>query len=189
MEFASIPKNNTGRYLSVRISHDNMKETLNYIKNIWIKYSNGQAFEYEFFDNHFERIYLAEKNTEYIFFIFSILAIAIACFGLFGLSAFVAERRTKEVGIRKILGSSTQGVVLLLIKQFLKWVAIASIIAWPLAWYIMNTWLADFAYRVEISWSIFLIATVMALLITVITVSSQAIKAAVANPVNALRYE
>jgi len=189
MVFASIPENTTGRYLSVRISPENMRETLSYIKNTWIKFSNGQAFEYEFFDSHFERIYLAEKNTEYIFFIFSILAITIACFGLFGLSAFVAERRTKEVGIRKILGSSTQGVVLLLIKQFLKWVAIASIIAWPLAWYIMNTWLEDFAYRVEISWSLFLLATVMALIITVITVSSQAIKAAIANPVKALRYE
>jgi len=189
MVFASIPENTTGRYLSVRISPENMRETLSYIKNTWIKLSNGQAFEYEFFDSHFERIYLAEKNTEYIFFIFSILAIAIACFGLFGLSAFVAERRTKEVGIRKILGSSTQGVVLLLIKQFLKWVAIASIIAWPLAWYIMNTWLEDFAYRIEISWTIFLIATIIALIITVITVSSQAIKAAVANPVKALRYE
>jgi len=189
MVFASLPQNSIGRFLSVRISPEEIDETLKYIEKTWLKFSNGQALEYEFFDNQFARIYLAEKNTEYLFFIFSILSIIVACFGLFGLSSFVAERRTKEVGIRKILGSSTTSVVMLLIWQFLKWVVIANIIAWPIAWYVMNSWLGDFAYRINLEWSVFLIAGIIAVIITLFTVSSQAIKAAIANPVESLRYE
>jgi putative ABC transport system permease protein len=118
-----------------------------------------------------------------------VIAIFVGCLGLFGLAAYTAERRRKEVGIRKVLGASTQGVVLLLSKDFIKLVVISLVVASPVAWYFMNKWLQDFAYRVNISWWIFAVAAIIALSIAFITVSFQAIKAALANPVKSLRTE
>jgi putative ABC transport system permease protein len=132
---------------------------------------------------------LAEQRLGKIFLIFSILTIFIACIGLLGLAAFATEQRTKEIGIRKVLGASVPNLVTLLSKDFSKWVLLANLIAWPAAYFAMNEWLQDFAYRVNIGWWVFALAGGLALLIALLTVSSQAIKAALANPVEALRYE
>jgi putative ABC transport system permease protein len=121
--------------------------------------------------------------------IFSALAISIACLGLFGLAVYTAEQRTKEIGIRKVVGASMASVAALLSKDFVKLVLVANLVAWPIAWYAMNRWLQGFAYRVEIGWWIFALAGGLALMIALLTISTQAIKAALANPVEALRYE
>ena len=128
-------------------------------------------------------------QTKKLFITFSMLAIFIACLGLFGLAAFMVEHRVREIGIRKVLGASVSGLVVLLSGQFTKWVLIANLIAWPVAWFAMNRWLENFVYRIEIEWWIYLFAGIIALIIALITVSAQAIKAALANPVEALRYE
>ncbi|OGU55898.1 MAG: hypothetical protein A2V66_18260 [Ignavibacteria bacterium RBG_13_36_8] len=178
-----------GRYVSVRVNTSDLEETLAFIKESWTKYAGNQAFEYTFFDEDFAELYASEERTGKLFTSFSILAIFIACLGLFGLAAYTTEQRTKEIGIRKALGANISTILLLLTKEFTKWVLISNIIAWPIAFYIMNNWLADFAYRIDISLWTFLISGAVALVIAIITVSSQAIKAAVANPVNSLRYE
>ena len=130
-----------------------------------------------------------EKQTRKLFAIFSFLAIFIACLGLFGLSSFIADRRTKEIGIRKILGASVPKIVTILNKSFVKWVLLANLFAWPAAWYVMNRWLQNFAYRIDLSWWMFVLAAVLALLIALIIISFQTVKAALKNPVDSLRYE
>jgi putative ABC transport system permease protein len=134
-------------------------------------------------------MYRSEDKLKSLLGIFTTMAIFVGCLGLFGLAAYSAERRRKEVGIRKVLGASTQGVVLLLSKDFVKLVVISLLIASPVAWYFMNKWLRDFAYRIHISWWIFIVAAALTILIALLTVSFQAIKAAVANPVKSLRSE
>ena len=189
MVFFLLNENNTGRYISVRVRPENIDETLQFMSSTWQTFANGQLFEYEFFDDHFKRVYLAERRTEKIFLVFSVLAVIIACLGLFGLSAFIAERRTREVGIRKVFGSSAHEVVLLLVGQFLKWVIIANVISWPIAWLVMGKWLEGFAYHTHITIGTILLSTVLALLIALVTVGYQAIRAARINPVESLRYE
>jgi putative ABC transport system permease protein len=120
---------------------------------------------------------------------FTILGIIISCLGLLGLASFTAEQRRKEIGIRKVLGSTSSGLVVLLSKDYTKWVIISNLIAWPLAWYGMTQWLRNFSYRIEINWWVFLIAGALALAIALLTVSSQAIKAAFDNPIDAIKYE
>ena len=178
-----------GRNVSVKLSANNVKEELSKIGNIWHKYAGNQAFEYVFFDEDFAKAYSAEERTGIIVSVFSVLAIFIACLGLLGLAAFTTEQRTKEVGIRKILGASVPGIVALLLKDFVKWVLISNIIAWPIAYFALNKWLEDFAYRVNVSLWAFVLASVIAMLIAILTVSYQSIKAAIANPVKSLRYE
>ncbi|MEO5782484.1 MAG: FtsX-like permease family protein, partial [Ginsengibacter sp.] len=134
-------------------------------------------------------LYQSDKRMGSVFGLFTMLSIFVACLGLFGLATYTAERRTKEIGIRKVLGASVQGVVGLLSKDFLKLVFIAAIIAFPLAWWAMNKWLEDFVYRININWKVFVVAGIVVLLIALITVSFKAIKAAVANPVKSLRTE
>ena len=151
--------------------------------------AQGAPFSYRFLDKSFEEMYRTEQRAGTIALIFSVLAIFIASLGLFGLATFIAQQRKKEIGIRKVLGASVQGIVQMLSKDFLKLVAIAFVIAVPVAWYGMNLWLMDFAYRIDISWWIFIAAGVSALLIALITVSWQAVRAAVANPVESLRTE
>jgi putative ABC transport system permease protein len=124
-----------------------------------------------------------------VFGIFTALSIFVACLGLFGLSVYTADRRKKEIGVRKVLGASVQSVVALLSREFVKLVFIAAIVAFPIAWWVMNKWLMDFAYRIEIEWWVFGLAMMLALLIAILTISAQAIKAAVANPVTSLRSE
>jgi putative ABC transport system permease protein len=134
-------------------------------------------------------LYKSDEQFQSIINIFSIIAIFVACLGLLGLVSISVNRRTKEIGVRKILGASVDSIVFILISEFLKWVTLANIIAWPLAWYAMNKWLQDFAYRIDISWWMFALSGGIALLIAIATVSFQAIKAATANPVESLKYE
>lgn len=159
------------------------------MKTKWDAYNTDEPFTYTFLDDLFSKTYSAEQKTGTILNIFSILIIFVACLGLFGLATYTAEQRTKEIGIRKVLGASVSQVTQMLSKEFLKLVLIASIIAFPVAWWAMNKWLQSFAYRINISWWVFVIAGIAALLIALITVSSRAIKAAVANPVKSLRTE
>jgi putative ABC transport system permease protein len=134
-------------------------------------------------------MYTDEIKIGQITTLFSLLAIFIACLGLFGLAAFVTEKRIKEIGIRKALGASEFEIVLMLTKDFTKWVVIANLIAWPVSFFVMNKWLQNFAYRIELNWIVFVLSGLIALAIAIVTVSLQAVKAALTNPVNSLKYE
>jgi putative ABC transport system permease protein len=173
----------------VNTNTNNFKELLTKIETIWHKDVVGSPFSYMFLDEEVQKQYKTEISLARIVNSFTLMAILISSLGLFGLSAFSAEQRTKEIGIRKVLGASIPTIVKLLSKELLVLVCIANIIAWPIAYYFMNKWLQDFAYRIELSWWIFLLSGCIALLIALITVSYQAIKAAVANPIESLRYE
>jgi putative ABC transport system permease protein len=178
-----------GRFLSVRVRPENIRETVDFMDRTWRGFAGNQAFEYKFFDDHFARLYQADERTGRIFLAFSILAAFVAGLGLFGLSAFVAEQRTKEIGIRKTLGASVGGVSLLLAGQFAKWVLAANVIAWPLGYYFMHRWLEKFAYRAALSPLLFLLASLLVLAFALLTVSYQTVKAATADPVKSLKYE
>lgn len=175
--------------ITVRLSTDNIPLVISQIKNKWQTMTQGEPLTYSFVDEEFNNQYSAEQQTGKIFITFAALAIFIACLGLFGLAAYAAEQRTKEIGIRKVLGATVSNITSMLSKDFLKLVVIASIIAFPVAWWAMNKWLQSFAYRIHISWWLFAIAGFTALLIALITVSFQSIKAAIANPVKSLRTE
>lgn len=159
------------------------------IEKVFKTHNPAYPFEYRFLDAQFDKIFKSETLIGKLAGIFSILAIFISCLGLFGLAAYTAERRTKEIGIRKVLGASTQGLATLLSKEFMLLVAISCIIAFPLAWWIMRDWLQSFAYRIDITWSVFALSGITAMLIALLTVSFQAVKASVANPVKSLRTE
>lgn len=176
-------------FVTVRLAPGNHLSTISYIENAWKKYAGNEEFNFSFLDVNLQRLYSVDQRTNKIAGAFSILAIFIACLGLLGLAAFITEQRTKEIGIRKVLGASVPEIIMLLSSQFAKWVLIANIIAWPVAYYIMNNWLTGFAYRVNINLWFFIAAGVIALLVAILTVSSQAIKAATANPVKSMRYE
>ena len=175
--------------MALRINTKNAASVINKIEATYKKMAPGQPFTYKFMDEDFNRIYTAEQRIGNISITFSILAIVIACLGLFGLVTYAAEQRIREIGIRKVLGASIRNIVSMLSLDFLKLVLVASVIAFPFAWYFMNSWLQDFAYRIHISWWIFAIAGIMAFLIALITVSFQAIRAALMNPVKSLRTE
>jgi len=180
---------NIESYISVRLNTENISETVKYVGSTWNDFAPGKPFEYSFLDEDYDNLYVNEKQTRKLFTIFSLFAIFIACLGLFGLASFSADQRTKEIGIRKVLGASVPRIVNILNKNFIKWVLIANLIAWPAAWFIMNSWLQNFAYRIKLSWWMFILAAVLALLIALITVSFQAVKAALKNPIDSLRYE
>jgi ABC-type antimicrobial peptide transport system permease subunit len=146
-------------------------------------------FEYKFVDDQFNEMFASESLIGKLSSVFAALAIIISCLGLFGLAAYTAERRTKEIGVRKVLGASVTSIAGLLSKDFVKLVLIASIVAFPVAWWAMHNWLENYRYRIEISWWIFVAAGTLAILIALITISFQAIRAAVSNPVAALRSE
>ncbi|MDP4262374.1 MAG: ABC transporter permease [Bacteroidota bacterium] len=175
--------------MSVKINGGKPKEALAFIQSIWQKDCPDFPFEYEFLDDHFAEVYRADSQISTIVGTLAILAIIISCLGLFGLAAYSAEKRIKEVGIRKVLGASFRHIVIILSKDFLRYVLIAALIAWPLSWLAVHKWLQDYAYRVDISWWIFLVAVLLAMIIAFVTISFQAIKAAVANPVKSLRTE
>jgi putative ABC transport system permease protein len=178
-----------GRYVSVRISAENIRETMQFIENTWKNFAGNQAFEYFFFDEEFGRLYASEQQTEKIITIFSVLAIFIACLGLFGLASFSAEKRTKEIGVRKVMGATVSNLVFLLFKETVKLIAISNIITLPIIYYVMHNWLQNFAYRITIGAGVLILTVFLAFLIAILTVSYQALKAALMNPTNALRYE
>jgi putative ABC transport system permease protein len=177
------------QYISLRVRTQNLSGTLGYLKSTWDRFIPGKPLEYTFLDNDYAALYDNEQRTRRLFSVFSGLAIFIACLGLFGLASFAAEQRTKEIGIRKVLGASVARIFVLQTQEFAKWVILANIIAWPVAYYFMTSWLQNFAYRIDLSVWIFIISGLAALLIALLVVSYQAIKAAIANPVDSLRYE
>ncbi len=185
--FVNIPHRQW--YLTLKLSAENMQNTIAQVEKTWKKYSSERPFQYAFLDETYARLYQSESRFQKVFISLVILGILIACLGLLGLSTFAAQQRVKEIGIRKVLGASVSNVVSLLSKDFLKLIIAALILATPLAWYFMNKWLQGFAYRINISWWVFVIAAVAAISIALITVSFQAIKAALANPVKSLRTE
>ncbi|AQG81072.1 ABC transporter permease [Spirosoma montaniterrae] len=172
-----------------RLRNADVPKLVGLIESKWKQMAPGQPFNYNFMDESFDQTYRAEQRIGTLALTFAVLAILIACLGLFGLATFTAEQRTKEIGIRKVLGASVASIVTLLSKDFLKLVLVAIVIASPVAWYAMHRWLADFAYRIEIEWWVFALAGMLAVGIALLTVSFQSIKAAVANPVKSLRSE
>jgi putative ABC transport system permease protein len=174
---------------SVRISSENVPATIAHIEKTWKEFSPEFPFDFHFMDDIVEGIYKSEERLAKTIGYFAGLGIFIACLGLFGLAAFMAEQRTKEIGVRKVLGASIGGILLHLSKEFSKWVVVANVVAWPLAYFGMNKWLSDFAYRTEIGVWPFVLSAVLAIAIALMTVSYQSIKAATANPIDSLRYE
>jgi len=184
-----IASNSSKGKIIARIKAANVPGLIDDIKNKWDRYNSGAPFNYSFLDQQFATLYGAEQRVANIFTSFSIIAIIIACLGLFGLAAFMIRQRVKEIGIRKVLGASSVSITAMLCREFLKLIVIASIISFPLTWFAMSKWLQDFAYRTSIHWWVFLLAGIMALLVAAITISFQSIKAALANPVKSLRSE
>jgi putative ABC transport system permease protein len=175
--------------ISIRISPNNIPQTMAFLKDIWAEMRPTYPFSYYFIDENFDQLYRAEEKLGRIFSYFAFLSVFIGCLGLFGLASYSAERRTKEIGLRKVLGASATGITLLLSKEFTKWVLLANVIAWPAAYLIMSRWLQNFAYRSGIGIGTFLLAGGIAWLIAFLTVGYQAIKASIADPVTALKYE
>jgi len=183
------PSYTVPNYTSVRFTNDISQDNIKLVKNIWDKYVIDAPFNYTLLEDEFNSMHKDEFRTGQLFTIFSVLTIFIACLGLLGLASFVAQKKTKEIGIRKALGASVIKVTTLLLKQFTFWVVIANIIAWPVAYLAMYKWLQNFAYKVDIKWWVFIISAALGLLIAVVTVSYQAITAARKNPIDSLRYE
>ncbi len=175
--------------MAIKLSAGDFSNALKSIEGIWKKLAPGQPFNYRFMDESFNSVYESEQRLGKIFMVFSILSILIACLGLFGLAAFNAQKRTKEIGIRKVLGASVGQITYRLTTDFLKMVGIAILISLPIGWFAMNKWLEDFSYRIDIPWWVFAIAALLAIGIAILTVSYQSIKAAIVNPVKSLRTQ
>jgi ABC-type antimicrobial peptide transport system permease subunit len=177
------------RFILIKLESRDIPTTLASIESTWMAFFPDTPFEYHFLDEAYGKLYRTEQRMGTLFNYFTGLAIVISCLGLFGLASFMAEKRTKEIGIRKVLGASVSGVVILLNREFIKWVLIANVVAWPVAYYAMSKWLQGFAYRTNMGIWIFALAALAAFAIAVVTVSFQSIKAALANPADSLRYE
>ena len=175
--------------LSVRVASSDIAGLIRRMRTVWRDVAPSSPFEFFFLDEHVDRLYGAERRFEKLFFSFSFLAVVIALMGLLGLASFSTEERTKEIGIRKVLGASAQGIIGLLAKDSVRLVAAANLLAWPAAYFAMQGWLENFAYRMEISWPIFLAAGGGVLLLALSVVGTQALKSASMNPVDAMRYE
>ncbi|MFC2134370.1 ABC transporter permease [Bacteroidota bacterium] len=175
--------------ISIRILPGNLTTTLDFIKRKWEEMFSEELYSKSFLTDRLEQLYENEKKTQSILFVFSILSILIACLGLFGLAAFTAEDKTKEIGIRKTLGASISRIILLLSKEFLMWVIIANLIAWPISYFLMNNWLDNFAYHIYLGWMPFLSSAIISLIIALFTISFHVLKSAGRNPVDTLRYE
>jgi len=172
-----------------RIAPLEVTSTLKHLETVWTEQFPRREFNYYFIDDNFRQQYPEEDKMQTIYLFFGLMAIFVACLGLYGLASFAIEQRTKEIGIRKILGASVSKIAIILSKDFLKLVLLANILAWPLAFYVMNNWLDNFAYRIRLQWWVFLAAGVIALLIALLTISRQTLKSALSNPVMSLRYE
>lgn len=174
---------------NIRLSGHNVAATMDQVEAVWTSFAPDFPFHYNHLDSALGRLYESEQRLFRLFLFFSAFAIFVACLGLSGLALFSTQQRNKEVGIRKVLGSSVSGIVMLLTSDFMRWVLLANLIAWPIAWLAMNRWLDNFAYRISMQWWMFVAAALMALIIALATISFQAIRAAMTNPVNALKYE
>jgi ABC-type antimicrobial peptide transport system permease subunit len=184
-----IGLNRWGGIAVVKTQPGKTEATIKALRNISAGLNPAYPFSYGFLDQDLANLYKGEQQMGSLFNVFAILAIFISCMGLYGLSAFMAEQRTKEIGVRKVLGASVFNVVYLLSTGFTRLILIAVVIAVPIAWFAVDSWLKSFAYRIDISWTIFLTASLSALLIAWFTVSYESIKAAIANPVKSLRTE
>jgi putative ABC transport system permease protein len=184
-----LPGYGTSDALTVKVDTKDLKATIGAIKKKYDAFFPGNLFDYFFMDEKFNALYNNDRLFGKVFALFAGFAIFIACLGLLGLSLFTTAQRIKEIGVRKVLGASIPNIVLLLSKDFIKLICIAFVIATPIAWYIMDNWLQDYAYRIAISWWMFAGAGLLALLISLATISFQAVKAALANPVKSLRTE
>jgi putative ABC transport system permease protein len=184
-----IPDNRYIYYASLRIKGDKINRTLNIIKDTWRSMSSGEPFQYFFLNDNIDQLYKSETSTSRLFDFLTVMALFIACLGLFGLAAYTAEQRTKEMGIRKVLGASVFNIFYLLSSEFTKWILLSNLIAWPLSYYFMSHWLENFAYRINLSVFTFILSGAIALLIALITVSFQGLKTSLSNPVASLRYE
>ena len=178
-----------GNNLMVKIDGQHIPQTISFLQSKWKTLVTDRPFEYRFLDDDYNKLYDNELRLGNIMNIFASIAIILACIGLFGLSAYSAQQRVKEIGVRKVLGATVSNIVFVLSKDFLKLAFIASLIAFPVAWWAMNNWLQNYEYRIKIEWWVFVATALVTLLIALITVSFQAIKAAVANPVKSLRTE
>ena len=176
-------------YVFIKLDAHQITEALQNIKTVFAKYAPDYPFRFEFMDEAFNRQYASDMELRRLFNLFSVLSIIVACLGLFGLASFTAEQKTKEIGIRKVLGAQVSDIVTLTAKEFLKWIAVANFIAWPVGYYLMIQWLNNFVYKVSIGPEVFLLASGLTLLVVIITISYQTVKAALANPVDSLRYE
>jgi putative ABC transport system permease protein len=175
--------------VTVRISSTNIKSTIAFIDKAWKKVTGGEDIYSSFVNQDLAHLYESDDRAGTVSTIFSGLAIFIACLGLFGLASFVTEQRKREIGIRKVLGASVFEIINMLSKEFARWILLANLIAWPAAYFIMDNWLTNFAYRTNMDIGIFLLSGITALIIALATVSTNAIKAASANPIESLRYE
>ena len=187
--YAFVNNSRRADNFTIKLSADKVQTSLAEIENVWKKFMADRAFEYSFLDETYTKLYQSEDRFQKVFITLVILGIIIACLGLLGLATFAAQQRVKEIGVRKVLGASVFNVVTLLSKDFLMLVIIALVLAVPVAWYVMNEWLKDFAYRINIQWWIFFVAAIIAIIIAFVTISTQAIKAAISNPVKSLRTE
>jgi len=175
--------------LTLRLKTENITHTMKLIEEKWREFEPDHPFEYFFLDDYFDSLYKTEANLGKSIRIFTFLAVCIACLGLFGVMSFMAEQRTKEIGIRKTVGASVTNISILLTKEFIKWVVLANLFAWPIAYLALNRWLQKFAYKIEIGWGIFLISGLLSVFIAVFTIAYRVVKASSANPIDALRYE
>ncbi|SNY94919.1 ABC transporter permease [Flagellimonas pacifica] len=189
IEALSLHLSNDAYALAVKLNTSEFQNAIAGVEAIWNKLAPGQPFDYYFMEDSFERTYRAEQRLSHIFFIFTTLSILIACLGLFGLAAFNAEKRTKEIGVRKVLGATVGQITYKLTQDFLRLVGIGILVALPIGWFAMDKWLQDFSYRINIGWEVFIIAPLLAVSIAIFTVSYQSIKAAIVNPVKSLRTE
>ena len=178
-----------GNTLMVKTTGQNLAGTIQFLETKWKEFAPHRPFEYRFMEEDFQKLYDTERRTGKVFTIFAGIAILLACLGLFGLSVYATQQRIKEIGIRKVLGASVSSITVLLSSKFIVLVLVAFVIASPIAWFVMNKWLQDFSYRIELSWWMFLLAALAVMLITFITVCFQSVKAAVMNPVKSLRTE
>jgi putative ABC transport system permease protein len=184
-----LPINQRANVLSVKIDGTSVQQGIAHLEKLWKEMLPGRPFEYQFMDDRYARLYEAEQKEAQLFTIFSGIAIFIACLGLFGLATFNTMQRVKEIGIRKVLGASIPSILVLLSKEIIVLIAVANLIAWPVAWYFMGQWLSSFAYHISMNVLVYLLSALVAIAVALFTVSSQTIRAARTNPANTLRYE
>ena len=175
--------------ISVKISGNNVQEGIEHLQKAWKEFLPIRPFDYQFISDRYQKLYEAEQKQGQLFTVFSGLAIFIACLGLFGLATFNTLQRVKEIGVRKVMGASVPNILALLSKEIVILIAVANIVAWPIAWFVMSRWLSSFAYHVDMNALVYLVSALLAIFIALVTVSVQTIKAAMTNPSNTLRYE